>query len=141
MTTYAQSILDIVNRSTEHPTAERIHEILKEKGSHIALATVYNNLAWLDTHGMIRRLRFAGSPDRYDKLRRHDHLICKKCHAITDVDLPDLTQKIETQIHHGILFYDLKINYICDKCASAQEASDLSASPRRTHQRTEKSMI
>ena len=79
MTKNARSILDIINDSDSHLTAEQIYLQLKEKNKTVVLATVYNNLSYLYKEGLIRKLSVEGYPDRYDKIVRHDHLICRKC--------------------------------------------------------------
>lgn len=55
-------------------------------------------------------------PDRYDRLERHDHLVCRRCGRLLDVDLADLTQQLQKQVDVPILSYDLKLIYICDDC-------------------------
>ena len=82
----------------------------------VAMATVYNNLNLLYSQGLIRKITVDNSPDHYDKLIRHDHLICKKCGKISDLFLEYLTAKLEKET--GIKFdsYDLKLLYICDEC-------------------------
>lgn len=77
MTTNAQRILEIINASTAHPTAEDIYRNLLGKGEKMSLATVYNSLGRLYEDGAVRKIPMNGEPDRYDKTRRHDHLICE----------------------------------------------------------------
>ncbi len=116
----AKQILDIINISNDHLTAEQIYLCLKEKNSKIVLATVYNNLAWLYEQGLIRKVAVAGFPDRYDNmLLRHDHLVCKQCGTLADVTLEDLTEKLEQATGVHVLSYDLNIDYVCPNCAEA----------------------
>lgn len=116
MTKNAEYILEIINKSKDHLTAEQIHLALKEKNEKAALATVYNNLSYLYKQGMIRKVSVEGCPDRYDNSVRHDHLVCTRCGKLSDVVLEDLTEKLQKQIDIPMLSYDLKINYICDEC-------------------------
>lgn len=116
MTKNARYILEIINGSTEHLTAEEIYLRLKEKGQKAALATVYNNLAYLYKEGMIRKISVEEYPDHYDKMKAHDHLVCRNCGRLTDITLEDLTKKIQEQLGIPLLSYDLKINYICEEC-------------------------
>ena len=44
MTRNGEQILDIINRSTDHLTAEQIFFQMKQIAPKIVLATVYNNL-------------------------------------------------------------------------------------------------
>ena len=116
MTKNAAYILEIINHSDSHLTAEQIHQQLKEENKSVAQATVYNNLSSLYQQGMIRKISVEGHPDRYDKMRRHDHLVCRNCGKLSDILLEDLTEQIQNQVSIPMISYDLKVNYICDEC-------------------------
>ena len=121
MTKNAESILEIINNSKSHLTAEQIYLCLKEKNAKAVLATVYNNLASLYEQGLIRKVSVAGYPDRYDKIKRHDHLVCKKCGELMDIALEDLTDMLQEQAGIPILSYDLKMSYICTECLKKEK--------------------
>ena len=123
MTKNAEYILEIINSSKMHLTAEQIYLALKEKNEKAVLATVYNNLSYLHRQGLIRKVSVEGCPDRYDNITRHDHLVCRKCGKLSDIMLEDLTEKLQRQIEIPMLSYDLKINYICDECLKKNDDS------------------
>lgn len=116
VTKYAKKILEIVEQSRDHMTAEQIFIELRRSCPTVVLATVYNNLnrLWQEEH--IRKVSVEGMPDRYDRALRHDHLICKECGKLLDVDLGDLTVQLERKAGTAILSYDLKLVYLCDEC-------------------------
>lgn len=116
MTKYAKLILDLITQSEEHLTAEQLFLELKKVTPSVVLATVYNNLNTLCQEGLIRKVSIEGSPDRYDRISRHDHLVCKKCGALSDKCFADLTKDLEEQLGEGIIAYDLKVFYLCPKC-------------------------
>ena len=116
MTKYAEQILKLINESGGHMTAEQIFLKLKKTEPKVVQATVYNNLNTLYKKGMIRKMSIEGSLDRYDKIRKHDHLVCRKCGALSDINLEDLTKNLENQLKEEILSYDLKVFYICPDC-------------------------
>lgn len=116
MSKYAKLILQLINESSGHMTAEQIFLELKKMESKVVQATVYNNLNMLHREGLIRKVSLEGSPDRYDKIKKHDHLVCKKCGALSDISFHDLTEGLEEQLGEGILSYDLKVFYLCPKC-------------------------
>ena len=116
MTKNAAYILEMINASTDHLTAEQIYLQLKEQNKKTVLATVYNNLSSLYAQGLIRKIYVPGYSDRYDKIKRHDHLVCQKCGKLSDITLDDLTKKFQEQTRISILSYDLKINYLCSEC-------------------------
>lgn len=121
MTRYAKMILDIINNSSDHLTAEQIYLILKNKNEKVVLATVYNNLAALYKEGLIRKVLVEGCSDRYDRVKRHDHLVCKNCGKIMDITLDDLTATLQKQLGFNIDSYDLRVNYFCEDCRKMME--------------------
>lgn len=116
VTKYAKKILEIVEQSRDHMTAEQIFIELRRSCPTVVLATVYNNLNRLWQEERIRKVSVEGMPDRYDRALRHDHLICKECGKLLDVDLGDLTVQLERKAGTAILSYDLKLVYLCDEC-------------------------
>ena len=124
MTKYAQQILDMINATSDHLTAEQIYLRLKASNSKAVLATVYNNLNLLYEQDQVRKVSVEGYPDRYDKTRKHDHLVCKMCGALSDICFSDLTAQLQAQIPEEILSYDLKIYYICPSCRNKAENAE-----------------
>lgn len=116
MTKYAKKILEIVESSYSHMTAEQVFEELRKTYPTVVLATVYNNLNRLWQEDLIRKVSVEGMPDRYDRIQRHDHLVCKGCGKLLDIDLGDLTTELEKKAGISILSYDLKLTYLCNDC-------------------------
>ena len=116
MTKYANKICEIVSASQEHMTAEQIFQALRQTYPTVVLATVYNNLNKLWAAGLVRKISLQGMPDRYDRVERHDHLVCRGCGRLLDIDLTDLTRQLQEQTDVSILAYDLKLIYLCDDC-------------------------
>jgi len=116
MTRNSKMILDIVNSSCDHPSAEQIFARAKEQNPKVVLATVYNNLNSLVKDGRIRRILVPGKPDCYDNTVRHDHTICIMCGRVSDVMIDDITNVIKATLGEKFLTYDLSISYICDDC-------------------------
>lgn len=113
---YADRILEIINTTDSHMTAEQVFFTLKQTCPSVVLATVYNNLNSLYQQGKIRKISIEGCPDRFDKNTRHDHLVCCQCGAISDIYLSDMTAQLEKQMGFSIKGYDLKVQYLCPKC-------------------------
>ena len=116
MTKYAEQILTLIHESDGHMTAEQIFLELKKTEPKVVQATIYNNLNTLCQKSLIRRMSIEGSPDRYDKIRKHDHLVCQRCGALSDINFQDLTVSLEDQLGEGIISYDLKVFYLCPTC-------------------------
>ena len=125
MTANAERILKIVSASTEHLTAEEMYAKLALSGEKMSLATVYNSLNRLYSEGLVRRIAMEGQPDRYDKTIRHDHLVCEKCGAISDVMLEDYHAEFARQAGVDVASYDLKLFYLCSKCKDKSESASV----------------
>lgn len=62
MSRYADLILELINQSKEHMTAEQLFLELKKTEPKVVQATVYNNLNALYQNGLIRKLSIENSP-------------------------------------------------------------------------------
>lgn len=116
MTKYERAIYQIISRSCEHPTADQVFFALKAQYPSVSLATVYNNLNKLWAAGVIRKISLEGSPDRYDRMERHDHLVCSRCGRLTDICFSDLTDSLVRQLGEEFVSYDLKVYHLCPAC-------------------------
>ena len=116
MTKYEKRIYEMINQSSSHMTVEQIYQILKAEFPRVVLATVYNNLNKLYTDGFINKISVEGMPDRYDKIVQHDHIVCRNCGKLTDIQFEDLTETLKKQFSPDFLFYDLKVFYVCSEC-------------------------
>jgi Fe2+ or Zn2+ uptake regulation protein len=123
MPKYAEEILSAVWELQRHPTAEQVFLEMKKMHPNIALGTVYKHLNALAEEGQLLRITEPGSPDRYDRTERHDHLICSRCGRISDVRLPDMQGRIQQALGQEILSYDLRIRYICPACREQENKS------------------
>lgn len=119
MTKYEAKILELIEASHNHMTAEQVFHALRAVYPAVSQATVYNNLKRLLKEGRIRRVSVEGMPDRYDRTARHDHLVCARCGKLADVTLDDLTGQLERQVGVSLLGYDLKLLYLCEDCRKA----------------------
>lgn len=123
MTKYEKKIYEIVNASRDHLTAEQVLAELRKVYPGVSQATVYNNLKRLSGEGLLRKLSFPGSPDRYDRIERHDHLVCQRCGRLADMSFTDMTDALSSQLGSEVLNYDLKVTYICPECRAAEARS------------------
>ena len=122
MTKYEKQIFNIVNASGKHMTADQVYSELQKSYPSVSRATVYNNLNKLCDEKLIRRVSLEDSPDRYDRIAKHDHLVCQKCGKLADICFDDLTQALTKQLGNDFLYYDLKVFYICPDCQKVQSA-------------------
>jgi Fur family transcriptional regulator, stress-responsive regulator len=71
-----------------HCTADEVATLVCGEIGTISKQAVYDALSILALKGVIRRIRPAGSPARYEDRvgDNHHHLICRACGRTTDVD-------------------------------------------------------
>ena len=124
MTKYEKQIYEIVNKLAGHLTADQIFTELKKIYPSVSLATIYNNLNKLCEAGLIRKVSIEGSPDRYDRIEKHDHLVRTKCGRLTDICFEDLTASLKEQLGSSFFAYDLKVFYICPECRDLSAAGN-----------------
>ena len=107
-------VLDIINSSYMHPTAEDVYNECKKIIPNISLGTVYRNLNLLVELNQIKRLRFDNDVDRFDKCLDHIHFHCNKCKAIEDIyENIDLTDLIG---NNRIIDCKVILEGICSNC-------------------------
>ena len=124
MTKYEKQIYEIVNKLAGNLTADQIFTELKKIYPSVSLATIYNNLNKLCEAGLIRKVSIEGSPDRYDRIEKHDHLVCTKCGRLADICFEDLTASLKEQLGSSFFAYDLKVFYICPECRDLSAAGN-----------------
>ncbi len=84
------AILEFLQSTDTHPTAEQIYAHLKPAIPGLSLATVYRNLAAFRAEGTIASLGVVGGHEHYDvRVSPHAHFACVQCGQVTDLlDIP-----------------------------------------------------
>ncbi|NBV31531.1 MAG: transcriptional repressor [Bacteroidetes bacterium] len=102
-------VLEEVYSSEGHLDAEELFSRLKNSGTRVSRATVYNTLDLLIECGLVQRHQFGQNQYVYERAyayRQHDHLICKECNAVMEfcdpriMEIQNLMEKI----------YDFKVD-------------------------------
>lgn len=118
-----QALLDALCQSHEHPTAEMLYNQLKPDFPELSLGTVYRNLGVLVEEGLVKSVGHVNGQERYDAITQpHPHFICRSCHGVIDLVLPDtvsdMYEEIGQQFHCTPEGYSLTINGLCAKCSN-----------------------
>ncbi len=123
MKSQRQLIYDVLCAMPKHPTAEDVFMEVRKQQPHVAMGTVYRNLNLLCNDGAILRIAVNGAPDRYDDNPRfHDHIICKRCGSVRDVQLDALQPLFSEAAGSDVIGYDLLLYEICGSCSEQGEA-------------------
>ena len=75
--------------SRDHPTVELLHQRLRRKIPTLSMDTVYRTLATFAGLRLINKVETVEAQGRYEvALRKHHHLICRRCGEILDFQWP-----------------------------------------------------
>ena len=116
-------ILDIINKTYNHPTAYDVYLECVKVMPNISLGTVYRNLGKLVERREIQRFELKDNIVRYDKNVSHDHFICVKCSKVIDLNRGDITYNNEI---NGNVILDARIFYdgICCDCLKLDKGDE-----------------
>jgi len=117
MTKLQNQILELVKKHQGHFSAEEIFLLAKQNGINVSMASTYRILNYLDEIGQLHRVSHLKEKDVYDhEPKQHEHLVCKCCGKITDIELKGLKTILQKQTGVEVESFDLAINYICPDC-------------------------
>lgn len=114
-------ILDILQKSGSHPTAEAIYVEARKVLPNISLGTVYRNLNFLREQGLAREIRpHNEASSRFEgKCPPHAHFHCTHCQAVVDLPLPACLNTVkwneETPVSR-VNDLDLHVIGSCSRC-------------------------
>ena len=119
------SILNYLQGTNAHPSAETIYTDLKAQIPDLSMATVYRNLTKFRQEGMVQCVATVKGVERFDgNTDPHVHFICRHCDAVIDLhgmQIPDtlLTQP-EAVIGGRVESCCLSFTGICRDCLSKE---------------------
>lgn len=122
-----EEIIGIIKQLYNHPTAEEIYFLTKQKDPAVSRSTVYRNLGGLVKKGVVTQIAVSNGPDRYDYTEGredHGHVVCTKCGQVydfsCDFDVAKLQDSIFCQTGVEISMNGIGVKGICSSCKEAQ---------------------
>ena len=114
-----QAILEIVERSHDHPTAAQVYERVRQVAPGIGYATVYRSLRTLAEEGLLQEIH-VGEVTQFDRRTdRHDHAVCQACGTLVDVEvrLPaECLRQVEARSGFHVTGYHTELSGLCSAC-------------------------
>ena len=114
------AILGELADNHDHPTADAIYQIIKQKLPNISFDTVNRTLIAFAQNGVVKIAEWQGGAKRYDPITEpHHHFHCIKCNRIIDftnkeydgIKLPEnITEK------HQVLSQRIVLDGVCQNC-------------------------
>jgi Fe2+ or Zn2+ uptake regulation protein len=100
MTDQRRLLLSILDSLGEHPTAEELLFLARQKNPELNLSTVYRTLRWLESENLVSSRLFAEErrQERFDAAlpSEHHHFMCTECKNVMEFDT-DLLGAIKAQ--------------------------------------------
>ncbi len=85
LTPHRREVFEVLQASTDHPTATDLFTRVKDRSPGISLATVYNCLEHLTGAGLIKQVHLERGQSRYcANLHEHVHFHCETCGKVID---------------------------------------------------------
>ncbi len=120
MTHQRLEIYRVIACSYDHPSAEDVYELIKNKLPTISLDTVYRTLSLFEQHGLISRVHHLDDRSRFDpNLEPHHHFICTRCKKVQDFywdEFDELLQPVEVKKLGEVHFKKVELQGICKEC-------------------------
>lgn len=88
------------------------------------MGTVYRNLNILIDQGLVKKLDFGSTFDRFEaNVTPHYHFVCKACGDIIDLELPiddSLNDRIRKVTPYKVFSHKIEYFGLCDRCVKGQ---------------------
>ncbi len=120
MTRQRRLVLDELKKLHNHPSADYLFGVVRQKMPNISLGTVYRNLDVLVNTGLALRLDLAGGQCRYDgDISPHYHVRCLICgelgdlpeSAVAGIDNPRVLDS-----NYAVMGWRMEFDGVCPIC-------------------------
>ena len=116
-----EAILQAIQNTDCHPSAEWIYQTLKPSHPDLSLGTVYRNLVFFQKQGVIRSVGVVNGQERFDGFTHpHSHFVCSRCSAVIDLQglalSNDLDRAVSEQYQFAVDRHELTFFGICQQC-------------------------
>lgn len=131
MTVPRQAILEILNKTSKHLSAEDVYIAVHKFYPNVGLTTIYRTLELLIQMGMVFKFDFGDGRARYELalgpkgVRHHHHLICTNCGRVIDytdfiddeIELLNQTEKgLSKRYNFDITNHLIQFYGLCSEC-------------------------
>jgi len=116
-------ILEAIENSQDHISAEEIYAEVVAKYPHVNISTVYRTLELLKRLNLITETDLGGGRVRYHPVEKghHHHLVCENCGAIINIDESILARLKDVLLHRYNFSAHLSHLAIFGHCARCSE--------------------
>jgi len=132
MTAQRRLILNSLEDTGGHPTAEELFEAVKQCDPNINLSTIYRTLRWLEQEGLVSARRFDEKQrqERFDPAlpTEHDHFVCKACQRVIEFNNPQkqsIKNQFEVETGAAVEMISIELYGLCADCQSENPNSEV----------------
>ncbi|MGW8247225.1 MAG: ferric iron uptake transcriptional regulator [Acidiferrobacterales bacterium] len=124
-------ILNILERSGGHMTAEEVYKAMLDSGEEAGLATVYRVLTQFESAGLVIRHNFEGGRSVFelDQGRHHDHMVCVECGQVFEFVDPEIEKRQRKVAEDADFIMEDHALYLYGICRGMREKGVCSKKP------------
>lgn len=109
-------IVEYLESTDTHPSAEEIYEHVSQTLPKITLSTVYRNLNRLTEEGFVKRMS-VNKEYRFDARKEdHQHFICNSCGKVEDIFQPEINRFAMNKVDADAETVSITFRGICREC-------------------------
>lgn len=115
-------ILEELCKVDTHPTADEVYEMVRRILPRISLGTVYRNLEFLHSQGLVLKLGVAGAQKRFDgNPSPHPHIRCQVCNKVEDVHYEVTPPELPEEYSRGYHAVRGEVDFVgvCPQCQAS----------------------
>jgi Fe2+ or Zn2+ uptake regulation protein len=127
MTAQRRLILEALDRSGDHPTAEEVYASVKQADSNLNLSTVYRTLRWLEAEDLVSSRLFneGRRQERFDAASpsEHHHFMCTVCKEVIEFDtglIDAIKRRFEEDTGSSVECGSIVLYGLCPNCRGSQ---------------------
>lgn len=124
MTRQRSAVTDALTGLGDFRSAQQLHELLREQGNGVGLATVYRTLQSLAEDGAVDVMRTPDGESVYRKcaqIGHHHHLVCRGCGRTVEIEGPGVEQwadQIGAAQGFSAIQHTVELTGLCAECRS-----------------------
>jgi len=115
------AIAEVLDEVDDFRSAQELHDLLRQRGASVGLATVYRTLQGLADAGEVDAVRSPDGGTAYRRCspRHHHHLVCRECGRTVEIEEPAVeawAERIGREHGFGDVTHTLEIIGTCSDC-------------------------
>lgn len=126
MTRQRAAVAEVLAASEEFRTAQQWHDLLRDHGHSVGLATVYRTMQTMANNGDVDVVRNAEGEAMYrrcERVEHHHHLVCRQCGRTEEIEAALVEKWVDSvaRTYHFVeVDHTAELFGICTACAGRE---------------------